>query len=169
MDFYMKLPRNKKEFALFMAVISIISVNILAPLITCLELEIFSAQIWLSTYRAIPFIWMCVVALVLITYVPAEWLTKKITAEGDSFRSVVTINILCTVFMMSIFLTVLGTWIGTGHVSIDPIRRFFFIWPRNFAVSFAVEALIAQPIARWVLYKKHLAQDKKAHTPDVQA
>ena len=35
MDFYMKLPRNKKEFALFMGVISIISVNIIAPLITC--------------------------------------------------------------------------------------------------------------------------------------
>ena len=26
MDFYMRLPRNKKEFALFMAVISVISV-----------------------------------------------------------------------------------------------------------------------------------------------
>lgn len=38
MDFYMKLPRSKKEFALFMAIISIISVNIIAPLITCFEL-----------------------------------------------------------------------------------------------------------------------------------
>ncbi|MBQ4087900.1 MAG: hypothetical protein IJC78_06615 [Clostridia bacterium] len=161
MDFYMKLPRNKKEFALFMAVISIISVNIIAPLITCLELRMFSTDIWLGCYHAIPFIWLCVIALVLITYVPAEWLTKKIVAEGDSFRSVVTINILCTVLMMSVFLTVLGTWIGTGHISMDPIKGFHFIWPRNFAVSFAVEALIAQPIARWVLYRKHLAQDKK--------
>lgn len=38
MKFYMNLPRNKKEFALFMAVVSIISVNIIAPLITCFEI-----------------------------------------------------------------------------------------------------------------------------------
>jgi len=37
MEFYMKLPRNKKEFTLFMMVISIISVNIIAPLISCFE------------------------------------------------------------------------------------------------------------------------------------
>lgn len=46
MEFYMKLPRNKKEFALFMAIISIISVNIIAPLITCFEVGTFSLDIW---------------------------------------------------------------------------------------------------------------------------
>lgn len=37
MNFYTKLLRNKKEFALFMGIVSIISVNIIAPLITCFE------------------------------------------------------------------------------------------------------------------------------------
>ena len=37
MDFCEKLPRSKKEFALFIAVISVLSVNIIAPLITCFE------------------------------------------------------------------------------------------------------------------------------------
>lgn len=37
MNFSSKLPQNKKEFALFMTVISVISVNIIAPLITCFE------------------------------------------------------------------------------------------------------------------------------------
>lgn len=37
MDFYMRLPRNGKEFALFLAIVSIISVNIIAPLITFFE------------------------------------------------------------------------------------------------------------------------------------
>lgn len=37
MEFYQKLPRNKKEFTLFIAVTSIISVNIIAPIITCFE------------------------------------------------------------------------------------------------------------------------------------
>jgi hypothetical protein len=38
MDFHMKLPRRKREFVLFMAIISVVSVNIIAPLITCFEL-----------------------------------------------------------------------------------------------------------------------------------
>ena len=74
MDFYMKLPRNKKEFSLFMAIISIISVNIIAPLITFFEVG-FHMYIWADTIKVIPFIWVTVIALVLITYKPAEWLT----------------------------------------------------------------------------------------------
>lgn len=34
MEFYMKLPRNKKEASLFLLVISILSVNIIGPLVT---------------------------------------------------------------------------------------------------------------------------------------
>lgn len=158
MEFYMKLPRNKKEFALFMAVISIISVNIIAPLITCFEVG-FHMYVWADAIKIIPFIWICVIALVLITYKPAELLTSKIIEEGDSFNSHILINILCTVFLMSIFLTVIGTWIGSRQVSMEPIRMFFYKWPRNFAISFAIEALIAQPIARLVILKVHQIKD----------
>lgn len=161
MDFYMKLPRNKKEFVLFLAVISVISVNIIAPLITCFELG-FSLQTWAETLKVIPFIWIAVIAVVLITYKPAEWLTSRIVKEGDSFGSHVTINILCTVFLMSILLTVIGTWIGTRHISLEPIRLFFYKWPRNAAISFFVESCIAQPIARLVMLKLHQKADVKA-------
>lgn len=161
MDFYMKLPRNKKEFALFMAVISIISVNIIAPLITCFEIG-FHMYVWADVIKIIPFIWICVIALVLITYKPAEWLTSKIVEEGDSFSSHIVINILCTVFLMSIFLTIIGTWIGQRQVTLEPIRMFFYKWPRNFAISFAIEACIAQPIARTVMLKMHQIKDKDA-------
>lgn len=156
----MRLPRNKREFALFIAIISVISVNVIAPLITCFEFG-FSLAVWSDVLRVIPFIWLSVVALVLITYKPSEWLTDKIVAKGDSFRSHITINILCTVLFMSIFLTVIGTWIGSRHVSLEPIRLFFHKWPRNYAISFAVEALFAQPIARAALYRLHKAQDAK--------
>lgn len=61
MDFYMKLPRNKKETAIFILIISIISVNIIAPLITCFEIG-FSMQVWLNTFKVMPFIWVSVVA-----------------------------------------------------------------------------------------------------------
>ena len=37
-EYYMPSSRNKREFCLFMAIISVISVNIIAPLITCFEM-----------------------------------------------------------------------------------------------------------------------------------
>ncbi|MBU3146106.1 hypothetical protein [Clostridium sp. CF012] len=160
MEFYMNLPRNKRDFALFLAVISIISVNIIAPLITCFEVG-FHMYVWADAIKIIPFIWICVIVLVLITYKPAEWLTSRIVEEGDSFSSHIVINILCTVFLMSIFLTVIGTWIGTRQVNMEPIRMFFYKWPRNFAISFAVELCIAQPIARAVMLKIHQIKDSK--------
>ncbi len=160
MDFYMKLPRSKKEFALFMGVISIISVNIIAPLITCFEIG-FHLYVWADVLKVLPFIWLSVIAIVLLTYKPAEWLTAKIVNRDDSFNAHIIVNILCTVFMMSIFLTVIGTWIGSRHISLEPIRMFFYKWPRNFAISFAVELLIAQPAARFVMLKLHEFRDSK--------
>ena len=157
----MKLPRSKKEFALFMAVISIISVNIIAPLITCFEMG-FRKTVWADTLTVIPYIWLVVVVLVLITYKPAEWLTARIVKAGDSFGAHIVINILCSVFLMSIFLTVIGTWIGMRQISMEPVRLFFYKWPRNVAISFIVEACIAQPIARLVMLKLHQNIDSNA-------
>ncbi len=161
MDFYMKLPRNKREFALFLGVISILSVNIIAPLITCFEFG-FHLYVWADVLTVLPFLWLSVILLVLLTYRPAEWMTARIVAETDSFRAHIVVNILCTVFLMSIFLTVIGTWIGSRHLSWEPIRLFFYKWPRNFALSFAVEALVAQPVARLVMLRLHQAQDARA-------
>ena len=75
MEFFMKLPRNKKEFALFLAIISILSVNIIAPLITCLEVG-FHLYVWADTIKVLPFIWLSVIILVLSTHKPAHWLTS---------------------------------------------------------------------------------------------
>ncbi|HCW03392.1 MAG TPA: hypothetical protein DGK91_01955, partial [Clostridium sp.] len=60
MDFYMKLPRNKKEFALFLLIISVISVNIIAPLITCFEVG-FHLYVWADVMKVLPFIWLSVI------------------------------------------------------------------------------------------------------------
>ncbi len=154
MEFYLKLPRNKKEFTLFIAVISVISVNIIAPLITCFEVG-FSLEAWSNAYMAIPFIWIAVIVFVLITYKPAEFLTNITVEKDDSFKAHIMANIICTVFLMSIFLTVVGSWIGGGEINMEPVFYFFHKWPRNFAISFAVEFLIAQPIARFVMLKLH--------------
>ena len=166
MEFYMKLPRNKKEFALFLAIISIISVNIIAPLITCFEIG-FSFNVWANTFKSMPLIWGCVVILVLLTHQPASWMKSKIIAKEDSFNAHIIVETLCTVFLMSIFLTVLGIWIGTGKISMEPIYTFFYKWPRKFAIAFAVEILIAQPIARAVMLSIHKANDKKHSESEV--
>ena len=77
----------------------------------------------------------------------------------------VTVNILCTVLLMSVFLTVIGTWIGSRSLTWEPIRLFFYKWPRNFALSLGVEALVAQPIARWVMQRLHRAQSRNHPAP----
>jgi len=160
MDFFMKLPRNKKEFALFLAIISVISVNIIAPLITFFEIG-FSITIWKNVLEVIPFIWLSVICLVLLTYNIADKLTKRIVDDSDSFNAHVIINTLCSVFIMSLFLTIIGSWIGNKSISLDPIKFFFYKWPRNFTISFFIELLIAQPFARFVMLKLHQLQEKK--------
>lgn len=160
MEFYMKLPRNKKEFALFMGIVSILSVNIIAPLITCFEAG-FHLYVWQDVLTILPFIWLSVIITVLLTYIPAEKMTAKIISKEDSFRSHIVVNILCTVFLMSILLTVVGTWIGTRSITWEPIQRFFYKWPRNFTISLFVEMCIAQPAARFVIHKLHIFLDKQ--------
>ena len=144
-----------------MAIISVISVNIIAPLITFLEIG-FHFHVWMDTLSILPYIWVAVIALVLITYKPAELLTACVVQKGDSFRSQMVINILFSVLLMSAFLTVIGTWIGSRSVNMEPIRMFFHKWPRNFAISFFVEACIAQPIARFAMMKLHQHQDARS-------
>lgn len=165
MEFYMKLPRNKKEFTIFMAIVSIISVNIIAPLISCFEAG-FSMSIWAETLKVLPFIWITVIAFVLLTYKPAQFMTEKIIEKEDSFNSHIIINTLCTVFLMSIFLTIICSWIGCREISTEAFNTFFYKWPRNFAIVFAVETFIAQPIARIVMKKLHEINDKHNQTDE---
>ena len=76
---------------------------------------------------------------------PARRMADRQDCEiTDSYRAQITINILCTVFLMSIFLTVIGSWIGARQITTEPVRLFFYKWPRSFSISFVVEALVAQ-------------------------
>ena len=102
MDFHMKLPRNKKEFALFIGIVSIISVNLIAPLISFFELG-FDISVWFDVLKVLPFIWISAILLVIITLKPAEFLTAKIVSESDSFNAHIVVNILCTVFLCQFF------------------------------------------------------------------
>ena len=70
-----------------------------------------------------PILWPCVIATVLVTYKPAAFLTSKLTQVGDSFHAVVTLNIMCTVFLMSMILTIVGTWVGNREITMEPLVK----------------------------------------------
>lgn len=157
--FQMRLPRNGKEFILFLGIVSILSVNLIGPIVVGFQLG-FSMDTWMSTLKILPFIWVVVVCLVLVFHPLAEKLSNKILDEKDSFNAQMIVTTLLTVVFISFFMTVIGPWIGQGQFSMSFLTHFFANWPRNFAVAFAVEALIAQPIAREIMYRLHLKQDK---------
>lgn len=157
----MKLPRNRKEFSLYLFIVSVLSVNIIAPLISCFEMG-FSFETWKHTFEVLPFIWIVVVLLVLLIHLPASKVTTFLISKEDSFNSHMIINCLVNVIMMSIILTIVGSWIGTRTISWSPIEQFFYKWPRNFTIAFLVEGCIAQPFARLIIMKKHRMEDKKA-------
>ncbi|QTN00733.1 hypothetical protein ERJ70_16450 [Sediminibacillus dalangtanensis] len=160
-----RLPRNGKEFVLFLAIISILSVNLIAPLIMGFEFG-FTKDVYMETLQALPFIWTCVVLLVTLVVNPVvEKLVVKFTAPTDGFNARTLFTILFSVTILSILLTILGAWIGMREISMDPIRSFFTRWPRNFFIAFWVEVLIAQPVARFAMKKLHAGQERKALNP----
>ena len=170
MEFSMKMPRNKREFALFFLIVSVISVNILAPLISGSSTG-FDLTVWHYTdvLVVLPFIWLTVVAVVLVTYVPASALAKAVTGGKGSFLAQTTVSILCSVMMISFFMTIFGEWIGTRTFSAEPLITLYANWPRNFGYALATELLIAQPIARGLLYLIHKRIDQRKAEPHTGA
>ena len=159
-----RLPRNGKEFALFLVIISVISVNIIGPLIMGFKFG-FHKEVYFSTLKVIPFVWIIVVLLVTLVAGPIVGkLVEKFTEPSDGFNARILFNILFSVTILSILLTVIGSWVGMREISLEPIQTFFYDWPRNFFIAFWVEALIAQPIARFAMKKLHASQALKAES-----
>ena len=157
-----RLPRNGKEFALFLAIISILSVNIIAPLIMGFEFG-FSKEVYIETLKILPFVWVCVILLVVFVANPiVQKLVQKFIGPTDGFNARVLFTILFSVTILSILLTIIGSWIGMREISLAPLKTFFYDWPRNFFIAFWVEVLIAQPIARFAMKKLHASQAQKA-------
>ncbi len=156
-----RLPRNGKEFLLFLAIISILSVNIIGPLIMGFKFG-FRKEVYFETLKVLPFVWICVILLVTLVANPiVSKLVPKFIEPTDGFNARVLFTILFSVTILSILLTIIGSWIGMKEISVEPIRTFFYDWPRNFFIAFWVEALIAQPIARCAMKKLHQNQAQK--------
>ncbi|MDK9866131.1 MULTISPECIES: hypothetical protein [Staphylococcus] len=150
-----RLPQNGREAMLFVAIISIISVNTIGPLVMGFQFG-FSLDNYLMTLTKLPFIWIAVVILVIFVANPLVGkLVAKFASKDDSFNAQILFNILFNVTILSILLTIIGTWIGTGTVNLEVFETFFYNWPRNFFIAFWIELLIAQPIARFAMKTLH--------------
>ena len=154
MEFYLKLPKNAKEKVLFMLIVSLISVNIIGPVISICEIG-FSWNNYRNTLVMLPFIWIAVIISVLIAERPATYFRQKITDKDDSFNSQIIVNTICNVLIISAIMTIVGSWIGQHTISMQTIYKLGQIWSRNFGIALAIEALIAQPIARQVMILIH--------------
>lgn len=155
-----RLPQSPKEGIIFMLIISIISVNTIAPIIMGLEFG-FSKENYLETLKVIPSMWIIVIILVRFVAGPlAGKVMPKFVEKTDGFNARVLLNILLNVTILSILFTVIRTWVGTKQISLEPFQNFFHSWFRNFGVAFWIELLIAQPIARFAMKKIH---SKQAH------
>lgn len=156
--FHMRLPRDGREFLLFLLIVSLISVNIIAPLIAMMSVG-FEIAVWLNVVKILPIMWIIVMVLVILTNKPARWITNKIILPTDSFNAHIIVELIFNVLLMSIILTVVGSKVAQWNAGwISPLE-YIHVWPRNFAISFAVESLIAQPVAHFVMHHYHLRKD----------
>lgn len=99
-EFYMKLPRNKKEALFYLIIVSIISVNIIAPVVVLLETG-FDLQHYQQTLRVIPLLWLAVITINLIVRKPASNLKQRIIKSSDSFNAQIITNVMCNVYFSS--------------------------------------------------------------------
>ncbi|MNC38770.1 hypothetical protein D3C75_873950 [compost metagenome] len=88
----------------------------------------------------------------------------KFVGQTDGFNARVLLNIVSNVTVLSILLTIIGTWVGTKQISLEPFQNFFHSWFRNFGVAFWIELLIAQRVARFAMKKMHARQANRAES-----
>ena len=138
-----------------MLIISFISVNTIAPIIMGLEFG-FSKKNYLETIKVSPIMW--IIVIILVKFVAGTLVAKvmpKFVGKANGFNARILLNTLLNVTVLSILLTIIGTWVGTQQISLEPFQNFFHSWFRNFGVAFWIELLIAQPIARFAMKKLH--------------
>ncbi|WP_453989731.1 hypothetical protein [Bacillus nitroreducens] len=162
-----RLPQNAKEGILFLLIVSIISVNTIAPIIMGMERG-FSKESYFETLKIIPFMWVIVVLLVKVVAGPLVGkIMPKFVGKTDGFNARILLSTVLNVTVLSILLTIIGSWVGTKQISLEPFQNFFHSWFRNFGVAFWIELVIAQPIARFAMKKVHQRKANQAESVNV--
>lgn len=156
-----RLPQSAGEGIIFMLVISFISVNTIAPIIMFMETGV-SLETYVEFLKIVPVMWFIVILMVRFVAGPLIGkIMPKFQGETDGFNARFLLNIVLNVTILSLTLTIIGTWVGNREISADIFTRFFPTWFRNFGIAFWIEVIVAQPIARFVMVKIHQSKDKK--------
>lgn len=156
-----RLPHNAREGVVFMLVISFLSVNTIAPLIMLFERG-FHWSVYEEALRLMPFLWLLVIGVVRFIAGPIVGrLGRRFIDRTDSFTAQVTMTILLNVMVISIVMTLIGTWISEGAVHWIPLDEWFNRWFRNASLAFCIECFFAQPIARAVMVRLHRRADAR--------
>lgn len=164
MEFEQRLPQTKKEGILFGLIISILSVNVIPPIITGFEAA-FSLDIYLDSFHHMPLMWLAIFIFATLIQKPAGKLAHYFLGDNqNSFKATMLIEVLGDVFFMCTLMSIVGPWIGTQHISADPFLTYFKKWPRNFTVAFISEAFIIQPIARTIMSFIHTRKSVSVET-----
>ncbi|MNE56977.1 hypothetical protein D3C80_1519210 [compost metagenome] len=125
----------------------------------------FSKEVYLDTLQILPVMWIIVVLLVKLVAGPiAGKFLPKFVGQTDGFNARVLFNIVLNVMVLSLLLSVIGNWAGTKQISLEPVKNFLRIWPRNFGIVFWIEVILAQPIARFAMKLLHAKQAKRAES-----
>ena len=161
MNSEMGLPRSGKEGLLYGAIICTLTVMLMTSYNVILSAGEFNRQVASEIAKTMPVFWVIVMIIepALIGRI-AEKLAAKFTKPTDSFNARILFRILFTVLGMSICMTLIGDFIGSGFRS-DWFYRFFASWPRNFVIVLFAEVLVIQPIARYVMARLHKSQDNE--------
>lgn len=149
------LPRNNKEGLIYGIIICVLSCVFMATINIAIGMGGLSKESMIVTLKSIPFLF--VIALLLENFVVgkfAEKAVERFSASTDSFNAQILFRIFFTVIGMSIIMSIIGGIFGKGF-SIDVIKDFPKVWPRNFCMIFFWELLVAQPIARKVMRILH--------------
>src|SRR5690606_31563986 len=118
-----RLPQNAKEGILFLLIVSIISVNTIAPIIMGMERG-FSKESYFETLKIIPFMWVIVVLLVKVVAGPLVGkIMPKFVGKTDGFNARILLSTVLNVTVLSILRTIIGSWVGTKQISRSEERR----------------------------------------------
>lgn len=155
----LRLPWNDKEGLLYGGVIACITAYLMV-LINTSRVNGFNSGTPLESLICLPFVW--VVVMLLMSFLVgkiANTVVSRYSPPSDSVNSKIALNIIVCVTMMSAIMSAVGPIVGTavsGHLSFEQVLDWPQNWPKNFFCAFWIEMLIAQPVARHVMKRRHI-------------
>lgn len=164
----LRLPWNNREGLLYGGVIALITGFLMMTFNMCKTLGGVRPEYIENAIIAMPLLW--VVIMLLMTFLVgrvSDYLIRRFGSQTDSVNARIVMNIVCCVAMMSVIMTAIGPLVGSLMsltINLEGFENWINNWPVNFCVAFWIEMLLAQPIARMIMKRKHIRALKSRNT-----